>query len=159
VLYSSPLIFATLLRRYKRFLADMRMEDGGIVTVHCANPGSMLSLAVAGRRCWLSHHAGTARKLAYSWELEEAPTGCIGINTARANTVVAAVGAAVAGALFAWWAAPFVVSLVDLGEPLELVLDADWRTIAFGVALTMAITALFGLAPAIAPRPSNHSGA
>lgn len=87
--YSEPLIPATLLRRYKRFLADMRTEDGGIVTVHCANPGSMLSLAVAGRRCWLSHHAGTARKLAYSWELEEAEAGCIGINTARANTVVA----------------------------------------------------------------------
>ncbi len=87
--YSSPLIPASLLRRYKRFLADMRMEDGSIITVHCANPGSMLSLAVAGRRCWLSYHAGTARKLAYSWELEEAPTGCIGINTARANTVVA----------------------------------------------------------------------
>ncbi|HKP26630.1 MAG TPA: DNA/RNA nuclease SfsA [Dongiaceae bacterium] len=87
--YAEPLIPATLLRRYKRFLADVRMEDGSIVTVHCANPGSMLSLAVAGRRCWLSHHAGTARKLEYSWELEEAPTGCIGINTARANGVVA----------------------------------------------------------------------
>ena len=72
--YAEPLIPATLLRRYKRFLADMRMEDGSILTVHCANPGSMLSLAVAGRRCWLSHHAGTARKLEYSWELEEAPT-------------------------------------------------------------------------------------
>ena len=95
--YSEPLIPATLLRRYKRFLADMRMADGGIVTVHCANPGSMLSLAVAGRRCWLSHHAGTARKLAYSWELEEAPTGCIGINTARANAIVAE--ALAAGAL------------------------------------------------------------
>jgi sugar fermentation stimulation protein A len=87
--YVQPLIPATLLRRYKRFLADMRMEDGSSITVHCANPGSMLSLAVTGRRCWLSHHAGPARKLAYSWELEEAPTGCIGINTARANTIVA----------------------------------------------------------------------
>jgi sugar fermentation stimulation protein A len=87
--YSQPLIPATLLRRYKRFLADMRMEDGSELTVHCANPGSMLSMAVAGRRCWLSHHTGTARKLEYSWELEEAPTGCIGINTARANPVVA----------------------------------------------------------------------
>ena len=89
VRYANPLIPATLLRRYKRFLADMRMPDGRLLTVHCANPGSMLSLAVAGRRCWLSHHVGTARKLEYSWELEEAPTGCIGINTARANTVVA----------------------------------------------------------------------
>ena len=87
--YAQPLIPATLLRRYKRFLADVKMSDGNTITVHCANPGSMLSLAVAGRRCWLSHHAGTTRKLEYSWELEEAPTGCIGINTARANTVVA----------------------------------------------------------------------
>jgi sugar fermentation stimulation protein A len=87
--YPQALIPATLLRRYKRFLADMRMENGSETTAHCANPGSMLSLAVAGRRCWLRHHAGTARKLEYSWELEEAPTGCIGINTARANTVVA----------------------------------------------------------------------
>jgi sugar fermentation stimulation protein A len=103
VRYSDPLIPATLLRRYKRFLADVRMEDGSIVTVHCANPGSMLSLAVAGRRCWLSHHAGTARKLAYSWELEEAPTGCIGINTARANTVVAEALAAGAIPELAGW--------------------------------------------------------
>jgi len=101
--FPSPLIPATLLRRYKRFLADVRMEDGGIITVHCANPGSMLSLAVAGRRCWLSHHAGTARKLAYSWELEEAPTGCIGINTARANTVVAEALAAGAIPELAGW--------------------------------------------------------
>jgi sugar fermentation stimulation protein A len=101
--YAEPLIPATLLRRYKRFLADMRMEDGSIITVHCANPGSMLSMAVAGRRCWLSHHAGTTRKLAYSWELEETPTGCIGINTARANIVVAeALAAGAIPELAAW---------------------------------------------------------
>lgn len=87
--YPQALIPARLLRRYKRFLADMELTDGSRITVHCANPGSMLSLAVTGRRCWLSHHAGTTRKLEYSWELEEAPTGCIGINTARANPVVA----------------------------------------------------------------------
>jgi sugar fermentation stimulation protein A len=91
------------MRRYKRFLADMRFESGGPVTVHCANPGSMLSLAVTGRRCWLSHHAGTARKLEYSWELEEAPTGCIGINTARANIVVAEALAAGAIPELAGW--------------------------------------------------------
>ena len=101
--YAQSLIPATLLRRYKRFLADMRMEDGAIITVHCANPGSMLSLAVAGRRCWLSHHTGTARKLEYSWELEEAPTGCIGINTARANIVVAEALAAGAIPELAGW--------------------------------------------------------
>lgn len=103
--FPQPLIPATLLRRYKRFLADMKMTDGSEITVHCANPGSMLSLAVAGRRCWLSHHPGTARKLEYSWELEEAPTGCIGINTARANTIVAEALAAGAIPELAGWPA------------------------------------------------------
>ena len=101
--YPQPLIPATLLRRYKRFLADMAMPDGRQITVHCANPGSMLSLAVAGRRCWLSHHAGTGRKLDHSWELEEAPGGCIGINTARANPVVAEALAAGAIPELAGW--------------------------------------------------------
>jgi sugar fermentation stimulation protein A len=106
------------MRRYKRFLADMRLEDGSEITVHCANPGSMLSLAVAGRRCWLSRHAGTARKLAYSWELEEAPTGCIGINTARANAVVAEALAAGAIPELAGW--PIVRREVPDGDASRL---------------------------------------
>ena len=118
MLYTSPLIPATLLRRYKRFLADMLMADGSQVTVHCANPGSMLSMAVAGRRCWLSHHAGTARKLEYSWELEEAPTGCIGINTARANPVVAEALAAGAIPELAGW--PLVRREVKDGDASRL---------------------------------------
>jgi sugar fermentation stimulation protein A len=116
--YVQLLTPATLLRRYKRFLADMRMADGSEITVHCANPGSMLSLAVAGRRCWLSHHAGAARKLAYSWELEEAPTGCIGINTARANTVVAEALAAGAIPELAGW--PIVRREVPDGDASRL---------------------------------------
>jgi sugar fermentation stimulation protein A len=116
--YAQPLIPATLLRRYKRFLADMELSDRSQVTVHCANPGSMLSLAVAGRRCWLSRHAGTARKLEYSWELEEAPTGCIGINTARANAVVAEALAAGAIPELAGW--PIVRREVADGEASRL---------------------------------------
>lgn len=116
--YSQPLIPATLMRRYKRFLADMRMENGRPITVHCANPGSMLSLAVAGQRCWLSHHTGTARKLEYSWELEEAPTGCIGINTARANIVVAEALAAGAIPELAGW--PIVRREVPDGDASRL---------------------------------------
>jgi sugar fermentation stimulation protein A len=118
VRYPSPLIPATLLRRYKRFLADMRLEDGSAITVHCANPGAMLSLAVAGRRCWLSRHAGAGRKLEYSWELEEAPTGCIGINTARANAVVAEALAAGAIPELAGW--PIVRREVPDGDASRL---------------------------------------
>lgn len=95
--YPSPLIPARLLRRYKRFLADMVLEDGSEITAHCANPGSMLALATPGHRCWLSHNPGPKRKLAYSWEIEETPTGCVGVNTARANQIVA--GALAKGAI------------------------------------------------------------
>ena len=92
--FDTPLIEARLIRRYKRFLSDMELGDGAIVTAHCPNPGSMLGLAVPGSRCWLSYHTGGTRKLAYGWELVEArgtPIGLnlVGINTGRANAIVA----------------------------------------------------------------------
>ncbi len=83
-----PLHEAVLLRRYKRFLADVRFVDGTEVTVHCANPGRMTSCLEEGGRIWLSHHPGTKRKLLWSWELAEVGDATILINTARANRVV-----------------------------------------------------------------------
>ena len=86
-----PLIEARLIRRYKRFLADVELaaDPGGeAVTVHCPNPGSMLTLAEPGSRCFLSPKSGT--KLPYGWELVETQAGAlVGINTARANAIVA----------------------------------------------------------------------
>jgi sugar fermentation stimulation protein A len=85
--FTSPLIEARLIRRYKRFLADMELGSE-IVTVHCPNPGSMLTLAEPGSRCWLSPKTGT--KLPYGWELVETQAGAlVGINTGKANAIVA----------------------------------------------------------------------
>ncbi|MEC9367770.1 MAG: DNA/RNA nuclease SfsA [Pseudomonadota bacterium] len=91
--FSHPLIPGRLLRRYKRFLADVELETGETVTSHCANPGSMLGLAEPGMRVWLSRSDSPTRKLKYSWELVEADLGAgpalVGINTSHPNGLAA----------------------------------------------------------------------
>jgi sugar fermentation stimulation protein A len=91
--FAAPLIPATLVRRYKRFLADVRLESGEEVTVHVANPGAMTGLALPGTRVWLSHAAHAKRKLPLSWELVEVDLGAgrelVGVNTAHPNSLVA----------------------------------------------------------------------
>jgi sugar fermentation stimulation protein A len=79
---------ATLLRRYKRFLADVALEDGARVTAHCANPGSMMGLSAPGLPVWLEPNDDPARKLRYSWKLAALPGGhWAGIDTGVPNRV------------------------------------------------------------------------
>ena len=82
---------ATLLRRYKRFLADVRLADGRELTLHCPNTGSMLNCAEPGSRVWVDLHQRPGRKLPGTWELvETAPGELACVHSARANAVVAA---------------------------------------------------------------------
>ena len=83
------LIPGILVKRYKRFMADVKLADGKVVTAHCPNSGSMLECCESGRPVYLSLHDNPKRKLKYTWELIEMPTSIVGINTLIPNRLVA----------------------------------------------------------------------
>lgn len=87
--FSTPLVRATLVRRYKRFLSDVVLEDGREVVAHCPNPGSMLGLKDEGVAVWLEPNEDPKKKLKYGWRLVELPeTVMVGIDTSIPNRVV-----------------------------------------------------------------------
>jgi sugar fermentation stimulation protein A len=87
----SPLLAGTLLKRYKRFLADIQLESGEVITAHCPNTGPMTGVCHIGGRVMVSYKPDPKRKLPYTWELAEVhdtvPTWA-GVNTALPNRVV-----------------------------------------------------------------------
>jgi sugar fermentation stimulation protein A len=82
------LIPGTLLKRYKRFLADVKLETGESVTAHCPNTGSMKGCCEPGRAIYLSSNDNPRRKTKYTWELIAMPTSLVGVNTLVPNRLV-----------------------------------------------------------------------
>lgn len=83
-----PLIRGTLIKRYKRFLADVKLDTGETITAHCPNSGSMKGCAIQGAPVWLSTSDNPKRKYPHTWELVRGPESMIGINTMVPNRLV-----------------------------------------------------------------------
>ncbi len=87
--FDTPLIKGTLIKRYKRFLADVTLQNGDTVTAHTPNTGSMKGCCEPGSTVWLRDTANPDRKYPFSWEIVEADTGVlVGINTHLSNTLI-----------------------------------------------------------------------
>ncbi|MFQ5604226.1 MAG: DNA/RNA nuclease SfsA [bacterium] len=85
---AEPLIAGTLRQRYKRFLVDVELPTGPVLTAHCPNSGSMKGLLQTGSPVLLSKSANPKRKLAYTWELVQVKKNWVGVNTLNANRIV-----------------------------------------------------------------------
>jgi sugar fermentation stimulation protein A len=83
-----PLLQGNLIRRYKRFKADVKLRNGHIVTAFCPNTGSMMSCCESGRSVYLSRQNRPNRKLKYTWEMIDMPGSLVGVNTGVPNRLV-----------------------------------------------------------------------
>jgi sugar fermentation stimulation protein A len=88
VLVWPELVRGILVKRYKRFLADVKLDDGRVVTAHCPNTGSMTACSAPGQPVYISVHDNSKRKLKYTWELIKMPTSLVGVNTLVPNQLV-----------------------------------------------------------------------
>lgn len=90
--FATPLIPGTLIQRYKRFLCDVRLDNGEVITATCPNTGSMMGLTTPGSKIWLSESNSPTRKYRHTWELIENDIGkgstLVGINTNHPNAIV-----------------------------------------------------------------------
>lgn len=87
--FATPLLRGRLIQRYKRFFADVALDDGEEITAHCPNPGAMLGVNVPGLGVWLSKSDDPKRKLAHTLEMVETGGGLAGVNTMLPNRLVA----------------------------------------------------------------------
>lgn len=123
--FDPPLVPGTLLRRYQRFLADVRLADGAVVTAHSPNTGRMAGCVAPGSRVWLSESDRPGRRLRHTWEIASDGDTLVGVHTGRTNRL--AEEALVAGAIPALAAFPRIRREVRVGERsrLDLVLERE----------------------------------
>ena len=125
--YSIPLIPVTLLRRYKRFLADVELANGEQITVHTPNTGRMLGCAEPGSQLWIRDTASTTRKYRFAWEMSTTADGqLVGVNTHLANQLVReAIETGVVQELGSEWQIRQEVAYGEEGSRIDLLLNND----------------------------------
>src|SRR6202030_4007155 len=136
-----------LQNEYRRSLAALGVLVALVLLIACANVANLMTAQAAARAREMAMRVSIG---AGRWRL---------VQLVLVESAMVALLAAALGGLFAWWSAPFVVARINPPDnPARLVLPADWRVVGFGVALTFAVTFLFGLAPALrasAVKPAN----
>jgi sugar fermentation stimulation protein A len=88
MIYDKKLVHGIFIRRYKRFLADIRLADGQVVTAHCTSSGSMKSCLAEGAEVYLSPVSDPLRKTRFTWEMIKINGNWVGINTSVPNRLV-----------------------------------------------------------------------
>lgn len=160
--FNSPLERAVLIRRYKRFLADVALADGTEATAHVPNSGSMLTLDAPGLPVWLSRSNDAKRKLPLTLEMVELPTGLVGVNTMRPNRLAeAAIADGVIPALAGYDRIRREVRY-DLDSRIDLLLEADGRAPAYVEVKNVTLSRAPGLMEfpdCVTARGAKHLGA
>lgn len=125
MLFPQPLTRARLIRRYKRFLADVELDGGEVTTIHTPNPGAMMGLDAPGSTVWCSRSDAPTRKLPLTFELIEADGGLVGVNTLHPNRLVREALLARTLAPFADYGVVRSEVVVDAGSRLDFVLEGE----------------------------------
>jgi predicted permease len=129
---------SNLQRDYKRALTILGVLVALVLLMACANVANLMTAQAAARAREMALRVSIG---AGRWRL---------VQLVLVESAIRAFLAGIAGGLFAWWAAPFVVSKINPpDDPAQLLLPADWRILGFGLGLVLAVTLLFGLAPAL----------